>query len=104
MAEREIVVDHLRLTYEGLFSVQEFYKMLDTWFRDMGYDKRELKNIERVSPEGKFIEMEFLPWKKITDYAVNEIRLRIILQNIKESIPLSSLRLKMSKCQRSNRL
>ena len=84
MAEREIVVDHLRLSYEGLFSATELYKLLDTWFRDMGYDKRETKSIERVAPEGKYIEMEFLPWKKITDYAVNEIRLRVIMQNVKE--------------------
>jgi hypothetical protein len=84
MPEREVVVDKLRLTYEGLFSVGELYKMIDEWFRWKGYDKRENKNIEVVKPEGKFIEIELEPWKKVTDYAKNVIKIRIQMNDIKE--------------------
>jgi len=84
MPEREVVVDKLRLTYEGLFSVGELYKMIDEWFRWKGYDKRENKNIEIVKPEGKFIEIELEPWKKVTDYAKNVIKIRIQMNDIKE--------------------
>ena len=84
MPEREVVVDKLRLTYEGLFSVAELYKMIDEWFRWKGYDKRENKNIEIVKPEGKFIEIELEPWKKVTDYAKNVIKIRIQMHDIKE--------------------
>ncbi|MBS3127783.1 hypothetical protein J4410_01440 [Candidatus Woesearchaeota archaeon] len=84
MAERVVVVDKLRLTYEGLFSVSELYRFIDEYFEDKGYDKREKKNIENVTPTGKYIEIEVEPWKKVTDHAMNVIRLRMIFENIKE--------------------
>lgn len=82
MAERTVVVDKLRLTYEGLFSIKDLYKMIDEWFRQKNYDKREKNNTESVTPEGKYIEIELEPWKKVTDYARNVIRLRMIFENI----------------------
>ncbi len=84
MPEREVVVDKLRLTYEGIFSVPELYKLIDEWFRWKGYDKRENKNIEIVKPEGKFIEIELEPWKKVTDYAKNVIKIRIQMFDIRD--------------------
>ncbi len=84
MSEREVVVDKLRLTYEGLFSVAGLYKMMDEWFRAKHYDKRENKSIEIVKPEGKFIEIEFEPWKKVTDYAKNVIKIRVQMFDVKE--------------------
>jgi hypothetical protein len=84
MAERNLIVDRMRLSYEGLFSVPELYKVIDTWFREKGYDKREKKNIERVTADGKYIELVLEPWKKITDYAKNVIQIRMIMTDIKE--------------------
>jgi len=82
MAEREVIVDKVRLSYEGLFSVTELYKLIDSFFRDRGYDKRERRNIENVRADGKYIELELEPWKKITDYAANIIKLRLIISNV----------------------
>lgn len=84
MAERDYIVDKLSLTYEGLFSVKDLYKMIDEWFRWKGYDKREKKNIEIINPEGKYIELVLEPWKKVTDYAKNVIGIRIQMFDIKE--------------------
>ena len=84
MPEREVIVDKLKLTYEGIFSVSELYKLIDEWFRWKGYDKRENKNIEIVKPEGKFIEIELEPWKKVTDYAKNVIKIRIQMFDIRD--------------------
>ncbi|MFH1054102.1 MAG: hypothetical protein V1740_06810 [Candidatus Woesearchaeota archaeon] len=84
MAEREIIVDRNRLTYEGLFSVIDLYTMIDEFFEDKGYDKREKKNVERVKAEGKYIELELEPWKKLTDYAKSVIKVRILMSDIKE--------------------
>jgi len=84
MAERQAVVDHMRLTYEGLFSVTELYKTIDRWLRDKGYDKCEQKNIEKVTPEGKYIEIQIEPWKKLSDYAKSVIKLRMIMDEVKE--------------------
>ena len=66
MSEREILVDKRRMTYEGLFSVADLYSLIDEYFEEKGYDKHEKKNIERVTPNGKDIEIEVEPWKKIT--------------------------------------
>jgi hypothetical protein len=84
MAERDIIVDKMRMTYEGLFSVSELYKMMDEWFEEKNYDKKELKNVENVTPEGKYVEILIEPWKKVTDYAKNVIRIRMIMTNIKD--------------------
>lgn len=84
MAERELIVDHIRLEYEGLFDARELLSMIDRYFRDKGYDKRELRNIEQVKPEGKYVEIEYLPWKKTTDYVKNEIWIRLIMSDLKE--------------------
>jgi|TARA_B100002003_G_C14107991_1_gene532925 hypothetical protein len=84
MAEREVVIDKMRLSYEGLFKVTDLYKLIDGWLREKGYDKREKKMIESVTKDGKFIEWEMEPWKKITDYAKIVIGLRMIMTDIKE--------------------
>jgi len=84
MAEIDIIIDKLRLQFEGLFSVKDLYYMMDEWFEERNYDHRELRHIERVTPEGKYIEWEWQPWKKYTDYAKSEIRIRVICSNITE--------------------
>ncbi len=86
MSEREVVIDKMRLTYEGLFDVVELYKLIDRFFKEKGYDKRERHNSERITPEGKFIELELEPWKKITDYAMNVIKLRIVMSDVTEVV------------------
>jgi len=97
MAEREVVIDKMRLSYEGLFNVTELYKLMDGWFRQKGYDKREKKMSESVTKNGKFIEWELEPWKKITDYAKIIIRLRVIMTDIKEiDVELDNTKVKMN--------
>jgi len=84
MVEKDIVVDQLRLTYDGLFSVKELYKLITEWLEEKGYDQKETKNIESITPDGKYIEIELLPWKKFTDYIKSMIRIRMIFSGIKE--------------------
>lgn len=84
MAERDTIVDKQRLTYEGLFDAKELYRLMDDYFEDRNYDKREIRNIEVVKEEGKFIDIEIEPWKKYTDYYRNIIHIRIIMSDLKE--------------------
>jgi len=86
MAEREVLIDKMRLMYEGLFDVVELYKLIDRFFKEKGYDKRERHNSERVTAEGKFIELELEPWKKITDYTKNVIKLRMVMSDVNDII------------------
>ncbi len=86
MAERRLVVDHMTMTYDGLFDLHELYTLINQWLKDKGFDLREQKNQEHVKPSGKFIEVEMLPWKKITDYARHVIRLNIRILNMKDIV------------------
>lgn len=83
MSERKVVIDQLKITYEGPFDLNGLYRTFDAWFFEKGYDKKELKNYEQVLPTGKDIVVELMPWKKTTDYFKNEIRVRIRCKNIK---------------------
>ena len=56
------------LAYEGLLDYKHFFRIMDFWFRDKFYDKSEKLNEEFVGPQGKFMEFEFVPWKKVTDF------------------------------------
>ena len=85
MAERETLIYNERIIYEGLFSVADLYSLIDEYFEEKGYDKREKKNIERVTKEGKFIEIEMEPWKKLTDYVKSSLRVRMQMHNVRET-------------------
>lgn len=84
MVEQRLIVDHMRLSYEGLFNVSDLFMMIDSFFKEKGYDKREVRNIEIVRTEGKYIEIELMPWKKINDYVRHIIRLEMKMFNVKE--------------------
>jgi hypothetical protein len=86
MAERRLVVDHMKLNYEGLFDVHELYMLIDRWLREKGFDKRESINQEHVKPEGKYVHLVLQPWKKITDYARHIIKIDIKILHLKEVV------------------
>ena len=84
MAEIRIIVDHLKLDYEGLMDLKELFKLINRWFAERGFDKKEDKNHEQNLPEGKFIEYEISHWKKITYYTKYIYKIRALFQNIKK--------------------
>ena len=84
MAEKKLVVDQMKLTYDGIFDLNGLHRTIDGWFYEKGYDRYEQKNYEQVLPTGKDIEIELLPWKKTTDYFKNIIRIRIKFANVKD--------------------
>ena len=86
MGERRLVIDHMKLGYEGLFNLHELYSLMNQWLKDKGFDTREARNQEHVKPGGKYIDLELLPWKKITDYARHVIRLNIRILNMKDVV------------------
>jgi hypothetical protein len=86
MAERRIVIDTLRLNYQGLFNMHEFYRMIDKWLREKGYDKYERKNYEHIYKDGRQLEIELEPWKKFTDYAKCSIKMNILVTGMKDVV------------------
>ncbi len=84
--EYYFVVKNQVIDYEGLFSIQELYQTINKYFRDKGYDWREIRHHEFVNEASRFVEMELAPWRKYNDYARNEIRLYILISDIKDVI------------------
>jgi len=86
MSELRIIVDHLKLDYSGLIDVKELFKLINAWFREREFHKKEDKNHEQNLPEGKFIEYEISPWKKQGSDEYNKfiIKIRALFSNLKK--------------------
>lgn len=97
MSEKKLVIDQLKLTYEGIFDMTGLWRLIDSWFYEKGYDRWEHKNFEQVLPTGKDIEIELLPWKKTTEYFKNTIRIRIKATEVKDvEIEKKGVKLKLN--------
>lgn len=86
MAERLIVVDKERLDYDGVFDAKEVLRVMQQWATDKGYWLIEKKHGEATKPEGKYIDMDFEPFKKFTDYAKSIIKIRAQFNDVKDVV------------------
>ena len=68
MGERHLVIDRLKLQYEGLFNTDELYTLIQTFFYTRHWDWHETMNQEIHSPSGMQIKLIFDPWKSVSDY------------------------------------
>ncbi|MEM0230873.1 MAG: hypothetical protein QXW00_03830 [Candidatus Woesearchaeota archaeon] len=84
MSEQMPVVQGRVIKYSGLFSFNELYRIINEWLKEKGYDRREIKNEEHVKQSGKFIDIDMMPFKKMSDYAKSVIRLQIIIRDLKD--------------------
>jgi hypothetical protein len=85
MAERYIVVDRLKLSYEGLFNADELHSLISSFFYEKGYDWYEKMNQVIVTPSGKQIRMILEPWKNISDYYRFIVSIRINIIDLKNA-------------------
>ena len=83
MTERRIVIDHLKLSYEGVVNIKDLYHLMDDWLVQKNFNKRERLNQEIVRHNGKYIHLVLEPWKKISDYAQHLIKIDIKLLDVK---------------------
>lgn len=86
MPERTIVVDTLMLHYNGVFNLNEFYRIQDKFFREKGFDKYEKRNEEQVLKNHRQMMVEMEPWKKINDYAKEVMKINLTMTNVKDVV------------------
>jgi len=86
MAERLIIVDKERLEYHGVFDAKEVIRVMDQWAKDKGYWLIEKRHGETTKPEGKLIDLDYEPFKKLTDYAKSIVKIRAQFQNVKDVV------------------
>ncbi len=84
MAERKLVIDHLKFSYEGLFNAEELFSVISGWFFGKHWDWYEKMNQEQVTPEGKQIRIILEPWKCISDYYKIIMNIRLNMVDVKE--------------------
>jgi len=78
MGHLKIIVDHDKIDYSGPVDVTGLFNMIENFIFYMGFDKRQDKDFEQNTPNGKFIEWQISPWKWITDYTRYIIKVRVL--------------------------
>jgi len=84
VAERYLVVDRLKFSYEGLFNVSEVYAVITNFFFDKGWDYYEKVNQELVTPSGKQFRFVIKPFKSVTDFYKIHILIKLNFFDVKE--------------------
>lgn len=82
MAERHLIVDHLKLSYTGFMNVSELYALISSWFYEKGWDWYEKLNEEQVLPSGKQFQLAVEPFRNITDYYALVIALKLNIADV----------------------
>lgn len=77
MSQKKLVIDQLKLMYEGPFDLNGLYRAIDSWLYEKGYERAEKRISELVQKPGKELDVEIIPYKATTDYYKNIIRIRI---------------------------
>lgn len=83
MSDLRIIVDHMKLEYKGLFDLNGFFRLIDSWLFERGFEKRTNKNFEQATPKGKFIEWEIASWKK-HESRRDIIKVRVLMHELKK--------------------
>ncbi|MEM4263923.1 MAG: hypothetical protein QW666_03470 [Candidatus Woesearchaeota archaeon] len=84
MVEIRSVAGKEVISYEGLFSVKELYKLINQIIDDKGYIPITSSTEETVEKTGKAIELDLMPFKKLTDYAKSVIKIKIRISDCKD--------------------
>ncbi|MBW3011010.1 hypothetical protein KY326_02215 [Candidatus Woesearchaeota archaeon] len=75
-----------RVSYTGLFSVREIFKLIDDWLGQHGWDKIEASHTEVVTEKGKEIKISLEPEKKENDYVKYIIYIDIVLTEVEDVV------------------
>ena len=86
MSEKKQVLYDLRTTYNGPFSVEDFYSEVDAWISEKGFEKEPKRKLEHVTKSGKKIELVIEANSHFDDLHAGVIVLRVLIDNVKEIV------------------
>ncbi|MBW2976462.1 hypothetical protein KY347_03375 [Candidatus Woesearchaeota archaeon] len=84
MVEKKQLVYDLRLSYNGLLSIEEFYAEVEKWLTEKGMYKDLKRKSEDVTSKGKKVEWVIECWKSPVRAVKQVVRLRALFNNVRE--------------------
>lgn len=78
MGHVKIIVDHDKIDYSGPLQLNSLLRMIENFVWERGFDKKQDKDFEQNTSNGKFIEWQITPWKWISDYTRYMIKVRVL--------------------------
>ena len=78
MGHVKIIVDHDKIDYSGPLQLNSLLRLIENFIWERGFDKKQDKDFEQNTPNGKFIEWQITPWKWISDYTRYMIKVRVL--------------------------
>ena len=82
--ERYLVIDHLKLAYEGLCNAPELFSLIQEWFYEKGWDWHERTNQETTTPEGKQLHLILEPYKNVSNDHRLMVKITLNATNLKD--------------------
>lgn len=73
---QELEVLKEAVKHVGYFKYSELYAFCYNWLKDNGYDVKETEYTEKLSNDGKEVEIKWEAVKDVTDYFQNKIELK----------------------------
>ena len=85
MVENNLIINHKKITYHGIFRTDELFSVLNRALQDKEYTRREKKSEELVTPAGRLLQMELRPFKSVSQYMTLMIKIHVTLDNVTET-------------------
>lgn len=82
MGHLKLVVDHQKIDYSGPFQATNLFRTIEAFLFERGFDKKQDKDFEQNLPNGRFIEWQISPWKKVSDYIRYIIKVRVLCYDL----------------------
>jgi len=84
--------------FEGIFDLNDVYRIVDDFTRMRGYNKSEAVNKEVVTEQGKDITIVFIPDKKRTDYIQKRLKIIVDVKDMQDvEVTIDDKKRKMQK-------
>ncbi|MBI2139470.1 hypothetical protein HYU14_00985 [Candidatus Woesearchaeota archaeon] len=84
MSMIRLIVDHLKLDYQGTLDLKGLFRLINAWAYEKDMEKNENKSNEFEAPEGKSIEYENQVTKRLSDYTIFVLKIRILGSGLKK--------------------
>lgn len=86
MAEVDHIIDSATVSYSGLFSMRELYKLITNWCMEHQYDPYDAQNLEQVREDKRFIQLIMIPARKMSDYIKFQIKITVVAADLIETV------------------